>query len=74
MGKDSNMDEERFKNIIPPQAFVMKIKNTNVQINGKIIEEGTFQSILNKCNVKFGFCIRCGDSMKNFSPTMPLCY
>ncbi|MEY8780313.1 hypothetical protein AB9K32_07785 [Allomuricauda sp. XS_ASV26] len=73
LGGDSNMDEERLENIIPKQSFVLKIRNTDVSINGKKISEKAFNEILNRCNVRFGYCIRCGNTMKSFSPLRPLC-
>ena len=73
LGQDSNMDIERIKNIIPKRPFVLDYDSKRVKINGDEISLNIFRSFHEKCNVKHGYCIRCGTTEMKFYPNQPLC-
>lgn len=73
LSQDSNIDIERIKNIIPKRPFVLEFSAKQVNINGQEVDLYDFKTFHNKCNVKHGYCIRCGDSEITFYPNQPLC-
>ena len=70
---NGDVDWERLKNVLPSQPFRIDFYRSKAKINGKIIERKLLESLHQKCNVKHGYCIRCGTTNINFNPLQPLC-
>ncbi len=71
--QSSNMDRERLKNLEPKRPFRLEIDGTRVKINDKPVDLAWFETIHNSCNVKHGFCIRCGSTDIKYYPKRPFC-
>ncbi|WP_420592717.1 phospholipase D family protein [Robiginitalea biformata] len=72
--KDGNVDWERLKNIIPEQSFRIEIYRSKPKINGEIVDKERIVELQKTCNVKHGFCIRCGSDQIEFNPMRPMCH
>jgi hypothetical protein len=70
---DSDISDERLKNIIPKQRFVLDYSPSEVKINGKSVDLKIFESLHKNCNTKHGYCIRCESTKIEFYPNRPLC-
>ena len=73
LSQDSNIDIERIKNIIPKRPFVLEFSAKRVHINGEKVNLNIFKTFHDHCNVKHGYCIRCGTTEIAFYPNQPFC-
>ncbi len=71
--EDSDISEERLKNIIPKQLFILDYNSSEVKINGAPLDLKKFESFHKSCNTKHGYCIRCESTKIDFYPNRPLC-
>lgn len=70
---NSDMNEERFQNIIPKFPFTLEIEGKDPRINGKVIPRQEYDKLEKNCNVKHGYCIRCETTKVDFHPLSPMC-
>ena len=69
----SDINEERFKNIIPKFPFTLDTDGPEIKINGQVMKNVDFRKLPVNCNVKHGFCIRCESEKIEFNPLKPMC-